>query len=106
MNEAFVYIKEVAILLVALVGGAATVPVVRWLKDALGTSGKGTIALAVVVSAVLGIAGLIAEGVLTPDTMQPENLSTWGLAIFVASQVIYRQLRDEGVVEHHNEAVR
>lgn len=93
-------IVQVAIILVALFGGGnVVVEVVRRLKEALGTHGVWTQLLAAGVSFVLGLAGLIAEGALTPDEMGLENLSVWFLLIFVASQAIYRRLVDEGVVD-------
>lgn len=95
---------QVAIILVTLFGGGtATVQLVRWLKQALGTHGIKTQVVAAIVSVTLGLAGLIVEGQIAPDTVGLENLSVWGLAIFFASQSIYRMLKDEGVIKSTHE---
>ncbi len=91
---------QVSIILVALFGGGrATVALVKRLKGWLGTNGVWTQVLAAAVSVVLGLAALIAEGRLSPDTVGVDNLSVWVLMIFAASQAIYRRLVDEGVIQ-------
>lgn len=92
-------IVQAAIILASLFGGGrATVELVKRLKSWLGTNGVWTQVVAAVVSIILALASLIAEGQLSPDTVRLDNLSVWALMIFAASQAIYRRLVDEGVI--------
>lgn len=86
---------QIAIIVLGLVGGAATVPVVRYLKDELHTNGAQTIALAAGVSLVLTLASAVVEGVLAPGTVTGANFGVVFLALFVSGQVRYRQIRDD-----------
>lgn len=95
--ETFEVIREVAIVIVALFGGGASVTLVQWIKQKVGTEGNQTVALAVVLSFILAVSGLIAEGALTPETIRLDNFSTWFLLIAGAQQVYFRKLKDEGV---------
>ena len=94
-SELFVWVREFAVIIVGIFGGAATVPLVRWLKDVLNTEGKTTLVLVAFVSAILAIAGMIADGAISPDVIRVENLSMLVMTIFVASQVIYNEVKDQ-----------
>lgn len=88
-------ILQLAVIVMALLGGAATVPVIGWLKSRLGTTGGQTIALAVAVTALLTVAAAILDGSIAPGTIGPDNFGVVFVALFVAGQVRYRQLRDQ-----------
>jgi hypothetical protein len=86
---------QIAVVVVALLGGAATVPVVKWMKNALNTSGWQTIALAAGVALILTMAVAVLDGVIAPGTVTEANFGAVFVTLFVAGQVRYRQLRDE-----------
>ncbi len=94
MDGTFVFVREVAVVLVALLGGGAVVPVVNWLKETFRLQGYAAVALTVFISVLMGAAGLIAEGQLTPESVRLDNFSDWFLLVFLSSQVVFRMLQD------------
>lgn len=92
--EAFEIIRQLALILVLLLEGGLVVPAVKALKNAFGLSGWKSFVLAAVVSAVFGTVTVIADGTITGESFAWTNLSGLFTAVFVASQVIYRMLKD------------
>lgn len=88
-------IYQVAFVLVALLAGGAAVGVIGWLKTLLRADGTGTLAIVALVSVVLTLATMVVEGFLLPGAITLENFGTIFVTVFVATQVRYRQLRDE-----------
>jgi hypothetical protein len=86
---------QLAFIVAALLGGAATVPIVKWLKGALNTNGGQTLVLVAVVSAVLGLATAVLDGVLASGTFSQETFGIVTVAIFALSQARYRQILDD-----------
>jgi len=90
----FELLIQIATILVAFFGGgAALVPVVNWLKGILKLDGNLALLLVIVVSMVMGTAVMFAEGQITPDSFTVANLSTLTIAVYVASQKFYEQLK-------------
>jgi hypothetical protein len=83
---------QIALIIVALAGGAAVVPVVNWLKGLLKLEGWGAIALTVVVSLLIALAELIAAGELNLFAIDPETLASTFLLVLYASQKVYQRL--------------
>lgn len=52
-NNILTIVMQVAVLVIGLLGGAATVPIIRWLKNTLNTNGGQTLALVAVVAGLL-----------------------------------------------------
>jgi hypothetical protein len=86
---------QLAFVVVALLGGAATVPIVRWLKEILNTNGGQTLVVVAVVSAVLGLATAVLDGILASGTFSTETFGVVAVAIFAISQARYRQILDD-----------
>jgi len=88
-------ITQIAVLAVGLLGGVVTVPIIRWLKGTLNTSGGQTLLLVAVLAGLLAAATAVLEGVLTPEKITPENFGYLFLLIFGMAQARYRQIKDE-----------
>lgn len=88
-------VSQIAIVVIGLFGGAATVPVIRWLKMKLNTDGGQTLALAAGFSVLLTLAAAIVEETITPGAITADNFGVLFLVLFAAGQARYRQLRDE-----------
>lgn len=86
---------QLAFIVVALLGGAATVPIVKWLKGTLNTNGGWTLVVVAVVSALLGLATAVLDGVLAAGTFSQETFGVVTVGIFAISQARYRQILDE-----------
>lgn len=88
------WVRQIAIIVVTLVaGGPGLVWLVDRLKSRFGLSGDAVMLLAAALSAVAAVAGLVVDGVISPENMQPENLSEIALGVFFASQVYYRMIQ-------------
>jgi hypothetical protein len=83
---------QIAVILVALTGGAAVVPVVNWLKGMLKLEGWSALVLTGVVSLLIALAELIAAGELDLFTITPETLASTFLLVLYASQKVYERL--------------
>jgi len=88
-------IYQVAIIIVALLAGGASVSLIKWLKGLLKVDGNWTLVLVAAVAAVITIATMIVEYTLVPGAVTLENFGTIMVAVFMASQVRYRMLLDE-----------
>lgn len=88
-------VYQVAVVVVALLAGGASVELVRWLKGALGTNGSQTLVLVMGVALLLTLATMVAEAAIAPGMVTLENFGTVMVAVVVASQARYRMLRDE-----------
>lgn len=87
------WVRQIAIIVITLAaGGPGAVWFVDQAKGWLNLSGKPVMVLAAVVSAVVAAAGLVLDGILTPEAMRPENLSEIALGLFFMSQVYYRMM--------------
>ena len=91
----WVTVVEVATFLLALVGGVLSVPIVDWLKEAAGIDGRLAQVLTVAVSVIMAILTLTVGGVLSPDSVTPENVGSVLLAVLLASQAEYNRLRQK-----------
>ena len=89
----WVTVVEIATFLLALIGGVLSVPIVDWLKDAAGIDGRLAQVLTVAVSVIMAILTLTVGGVLSPDSVTAENVGSVLLAVLVAGQAEYNQLR-------------
>jgi hypothetical protein len=94
MNESWTWIMQIALMLVTIGGGGG---VVYWLvgliKEKLGTDGWWTVALVGVLSFLMAVAGLVVDGQLSPDSLQPDNVALLVGLVFYSSQFWYRQLK-------------
>jgi hypothetical protein len=95
MENYWTIITQIAVLVVGLLGGAATVPLIRWMKATLNTNGGQTLALVAVVSGLLAAATAVLEGVATPGGITPETFGYVFLLVFGMAQARYRQIKDE-----------
>lgn len=90
--EAQEIVYQIAVIIAALVGGAAVVPVVNWLKGVLKLQGWSALALTAVTSLLIALAELIAAGELNLFTITPETLASTFLLVLYASQKVYARL--------------
>jgi len=85
-------LMQVAVIITAVAGGAAVVPVVNWVKARLNLEGWSALALTAVVSLVIAVAELMAAGELDITTISPENLAPLFLMVLYASQKVYERI--------------
>lgn len=83
---------QIAVIIAAIAGGAAVVPVVNWLKGVLKLEGWAALALTGVVSLLIALAELIAAGELNLFAITPETLASTFLLVLYASQKVYERL--------------
>lgn len=97
MNSEMIWqiVYQVAMVVVALLAGGASVELVRWLKGALKTNGNQTLVLVMVVAVLLTLATAVVESFIAPGMVTLENFGAVVVAVVVASQARYRMLRDE-----------
>jgi hypothetical protein len=90
------WIFQLALILMALV---ASGPIVyNWvdgITERFGWSDWRARATAGAVAFLLGAAGVIAQGILTPDMLQPENAAVLFIAVWGASQAHYSKMKRE-----------
>lgn len=95
-------IVQIAGIVLSLIGGAASVPVVNWLKGALGLAGRGAQILTAVVAVLIAILALIVSGAIAPEPLTADYVIGLFTAVLVASQAEYQRLKalpdDEGVM--------
>lgn len=87
-------IVQIAGIALSLIGGAASVPLVNWLKDALGVTGRGAQALTAVVAVVIAVLALIVSGAIAPDPLTADYVISLFTAVLVASQAEYQRLKN------------
>lgn len=97
MNDAqwFDILVQIAAIVAAMFGGGALVPVVAWLKRISGASGFASIVLVATASLIMGTAELLVAGQIVPDQIAADNFGAVVIAIFAASQAVYRMLKDK-----------
>lgn len=95
MESYWIIITQVAVLIIGLIGGVATVPIIKWLKNTLNTDGGQTLLLVAGVSFLLAAATAVIEGIVTPGGITPETFGYVFLLVFGMAQARYRQLKDE-----------
>lgn len=97
MNSDMVWqiLYQVAVIVVALLAGGASVELIRWLKKTLHTNGTQTLLLVMAVAVLLTIATMIVEAAVAPGMVTVQNFGLFVVAIFTASQARYRMLKDE-----------
>lgn len=88
-------VYQVAVIVISLLAGGASVELVRWLKGLFNTNSNQTLVVVGVVAVVLTIATMIVEYALVPGSVTVANFGTVFITIFTASQVRYRMLKDE-----------
>jgi hypothetical protein len=76
-----------------LVGGIG-VPLIQWLKGALGLEGKGALWLTVGVSVLLAVAALFISQELSVNDFSPENLLAVFGQVLAAATLAYKFLID------------
>ena len=90
--EAQTILYQIAVIIAAVAGGAAVVPVVNWIKGQLNLEGWGALALTGVVALVIALAELIAAGELDLFAVTPESIASTFLLVLYASQKVYARL--------------
>lgn len=90
--EAQTVLYQIAVIIAAVAGGAAVVPVVNWLKGVLKLQGWAALTLTGVVSLLIALAELIAAGELNLFAVSPETLASTFLMVLYASQQVYKRL--------------
>ena len=90
--EAQEILYQVAVIITAIAGGAAVVPVVNWIKARLNLEGWGALALTGVISLVIALAELIAAGELNLFAITPEAIASTFLMVLYASQKVYERI--------------
>jgi len=86
-------IQAATILVSFFGGGAALVPIINWLKKVLKLDGNMALGLTLVFSLIMGLAVMLVEGQITPDSFTVANFSVLFLAIYAASQKFYDKLK-------------
>ena len=94
-EQIYQLIYQVAIIVVTLLAGGASVEIIRLLKKQLKTNGAWTLALVWVVAILITIATMIVEYALVPGSVTVENFGTVAVTVVLASQMRYRMLVDE-----------
>lgn len=90
------FVAQMAALTLSLIGGGATVPVIRWLKDSLNLSGRWVYILIWAISLLLALAAVVVEGALTPGAINWESAGLIVTAVILGSQIEYRRIKDSG----------
>jgi membrane-associated PAP2 superfamily phosphatase len=75
--------------------GAVGVPLISWIKNRFGLSGKGAVWLTLAVAAVLAAGSLFLSQELTGADFTPENLFSVLGQILAAATLAYKLLRGE-----------
>lgn len=86
---------QVAVILLALLAGGASVDLIKWLKAKLNTNGDWTLVLVAIVAILITVATMIVEAVIVPGSITINNFGVVVVAIFAASQARYRMLKDQ-----------
>lgn len=86
---------QVAVILLALLAGGASVDLIKWLKAKLNTNGDWTLVLVAAVAILITVATMIVEAVIVPGSITINNFGVVVVAIFAASQARYRMLKDQ-----------
>lgn len=87
-------IYQIAIIIAAIAGGTAVVPVVNWIKGWLNLEGWGALILTGAISLIIALAELIAAGELNLLAVTPEAIASTFLMVLYASQKVYARLND------------
>lgn len=89
-------VTQVSIVVAGLAaGGTVTVPVIRFLKAKLKTTGMATNVLVWVFAVVTTLSVAVAEGSIGPGTVTPTGWGLMLLAMIGQAEVRFRQLKDE-----------
>ena len=88
-------IVQLASIIVSLLGGGGAVWIVDQIKGHFGWSGSKAVALTAVISTVMAIAVLIAEGQITGSGVNWANLGWLFSIVFASAKVQYDRLRKE-----------
>jgi hypothetical protein len=91
MNEAWIGVQQIAIILVAIAGGGLLVPVIDYVKDAAGADGNWARIITLVFSLIVGLSMAIVDGIITGD-MDIGQLSGVVLWVLGSSQYWYGKL--------------
>ena len=93
MNDTWLWIMQVAVMLVTIGGGGG---VVYWLvglvKERFGTEGYVTVAVVVAMSVLMAVAGLVVDGQISAETLRPGNAAAIVVLVFTMSQQWLRWL--------------
>lgn len=90
-------IRDIAGLLVAIIGSIGLVPLVNWLKGIMNIDGGKAQILAGVVSLIVAVLSAVAAGDLTLESISGGNAAVALLGVWIISQEIYKRLTaDEG----------
>lgn len=101
------YVLQVALIIVAFAaGGPAAYRLVDAIKAHFELSGWRANAVAFAVSVVLALAGLVVEGVLSPEAFQPENIAALVIAVYAASQLHYQKMQRQDALMVARAALR
>lgn len=84
---------QVAAIIISLIGGVSTVPVINWVKGQLNLDGRWAQVLTAAVATIIAILTMVVQGALAPGTVTAENLSVVFTAVLVASQAEYARIR-------------
>jgi hypothetical protein len=90
-TDMWIGIQQIAIILVAIAGGGLLVPVINFVKDAAGASGKAAMVITGVFALIVGLAMAIVDGIITGD-MDIGQLSGVVLWVLGSSQYWYARL--------------
>jgi len=93
MSTEMQIVVQIASIFIALVGGVGSVPVIEWFKAKFELGARYTQLVVAIVSTLLGVALLIVQGILVPEAMTPENISTLFLAVLMAGQAEYARIK-------------
>ncbi len=75
-----------------LVGGVATVPLVNWLKGLLGWTGRKAQLLVAAVSVFIATSTLIVTGAISPVPMTTDYVISLFTLVLLASQAEYQRI--------------
>ena len=95
MQVEWTLIVQVVTALLSLVGGAATVSVVTYLKNRFRLTGQSARFATAGVAVCVSVMALVVSGAIAPNTVTPENIVTIFILVMTTSQARYNKIRKE-----------
>ena len=85
-------IYQIAVIIAAIAGGTAVVPLVNWVKARTSLQGWGALAFTGGISLLIALAELIAANELDLFAVTPEAIASTFLMVLYASQKVYERI--------------
>ena len=83
---------QVAGIILSLIGGVGTVPLVNWLKGALNISGRWVQILTAAVAVLVATLTMLVSGAISPQPLTSDYVIGLFAAVLTASQAEYNRI--------------